>query len=265
MIDACQCAAPLRGVIHAAGVLREALVANHSADSFASVMAPKVRGGWELHRFTRGLPLDFFVCFSSMASLTGSPGQANYAAANAFLDSLATMRRAEGLPAVSIQWGPWAEVGMAAGLEFGAGIEKLSIDDGLEALRTLLRPQRGGRGDIGVMKVRWDYYSKRLPSSEGLNYFSALVDQSQGDPGAPGSRDGFLKTLRSAPDAARRQLLEEHIHEAVRQVLGLGARYEIKHGPVDRGLRARQAGNRRHGRDAARASAATRGCARHSH
>ena len=88
MIDACQRAAPLRGVIHAAGVLREALAVNQNADFFASVMAPKVRGGWELHRLTRGISLDFFVCFSSMAALTGSPGQANYAAANAFLDLL---------------------------------------------------------------------------------------------------------------------------------------------------------------------------------
>jgi myxalamid-type polyketide synthase MxaB len=228
MIDACQRAAPLRGVIHAAGVLREALVGNQSADSFASVMAPKVRGGWELHRLTRKIPLDFFVCFSSMASLTGSPGQANYAAANAFLDSLATLRRAEGLPAVSIQWGPWAEVGMAAGLEFGAGIEKLSVDDGLEALRTLLKPQRGARGEIGVMKVRWDVFAKRWPSPESLSYFSALLDQSRAAELAP--TDNFSKTLRSAPEAARRQLLVEHIRESVRQVLGLSASYEIKDG-----------------------------------
>jgi myxalamid-type polyketide synthase MxaB len=228
MIDACQRMASLRGVIHAAGILREALVSKQSADSFASVMAPKVRGGWELHRLTRRIPLDFFVSFSSMASLTGSPGQANYAAANAFLDSLATLRRAEGLPAVSIQWGPWAEVGMAAGLEFGAGIEKLSVDDGLEALRILLKPQRGAHGEIGVMKVRWDTFAKRWPSPESLNYFSALLDLSRAAALAP--TDNFSKTLRSAPEAARRQLLVQHIHEAVRQVLGLGANYEIKEG-----------------------------------
>ncbi len=226
MIDACQRAAPLGGVIHAAGVLREALVVNQNADFFASVMTPKVRGGWELHRLTRGIPLDFFVCFSSMASLTGSPGQANYAAANAFLDLLATMRRAEGLPAVSIQWGPWAEVGMAAGIEFGAGIEKLSVDDGLEALRTLLKPQRGPRGEIGVMKVRWDVYTKRWLSPESLSYFGGLLDHCRG--AALVAKDDFLKTLRSSPEAARPQLLEEHIHEAVRQVLGLSANYEIK-------------------------------------
>jgi myxalamid-type polyketide synthase MxaB len=225
MVDACQHAAPLRGIIHAAGILREALVAHQNAGSFASVMAPKVGGGWELHRLTREIPLDFFVCFSSMASLTGSPGQANYAAANAFLDALATMRRAEGRPAVSIQWAPWAEVGMAAGLEFGAGIEKLSVDDGLEALRILLKPLHGARGEIGVMKVQWDVYTKRWASPESLNYFSAMLGQSRG--GALPSKDDFLKTLRAAPEAAQRGLLQEHVQEAVRQVLGLGSSYEI--------------------------------------
>jgi 7-keto-8-aminopelargonate synthetase-like enzyme len=116
---------------------------------------------------------------------------------------------------------------MAAGLEFGAGIEKLSVDDGLEALRTLLKPQRGARGEIGVMKIRWDVYTRRWASPESLNYLSDLLDHSRGGPPAP--RDDFPKTLRSAPEAARRQLLAEHIHEAVRQVLGLGASYEIKH------------------------------------
>jgi 7-keto-8-aminopelargonate synthetase-like enzyme len=228
MIDACRRAAPLRGIIHAAGVLREALVSNQSADDFAAAMAPKVRGGLELHRLTREIPLDFFVCFSSMAALTGSPGQTNYAAANAFLDSLATLRRAQGLPAVSVQWGPWADVGMAAGLEFGSGIEKLSVDDGIDAFRTLLKPQRGPHGDIGVMRVRWDVYTKRWPSPESLNYFSALMDEARGT--GLVSRDDFLITLRSAPEAARRQLLQEHLHEAVRQVLGLGASHEIKDG-----------------------------------
>jgi 7-keto-8-aminopelargonate synthetase-like enzyme/NAD(P)-dependent dehydrogenase (short-subunit alcohol dehydrogenase family)/acyl carrier protein len=230
MIDTCQRAAPLRGVIHAAGVLREALVANQSAESFRTVMAPKVRGGWELHRLTQELRLDFFVSFSSMASLTGSPGQANYAAANAFLDSLANLRRAEGQVALSIQWGPWAEVGMAAELKFGAGIEKLSVDDGLEALRTLLKPQRGTRGEIGVMKVRWDVFAKRWPSPESLSYFSALLNQSRAAALAP--TDNFLKTFRSAPEAKRQQLLEEHINEVVRQVLGLSASYEIKTGEL---------------------------------
>ncbi|PYS76016.1 MAG: hypothetical protein DMF66_17050, partial [Acidobacteria bacterium] len=81
---------------------------------FLNVLGPKARGGWHLHRLTRDLPLDFFVLFSSAASLLGSPGQANHAAANAFLDALAHRRRASGLHGLSINWGAWSGVGAAA-------------------------------------------------------------------------------------------------------------------------------------------------------
>jgi len=229
MVEHCQRAAPLRGIIHAAGVLHEGLVQNQDAASFAAVMAPKVRGAWALHQLTRELPLDFFVSFSSMASLTGSPGQTNYAAANAFLDALASLRRTQGLAATSINWGPWGEVGMAAQLEFGAGIEKLTVDEGLLALRALLKPLRGARGDLGVLKMRWDAYVKRWPAPEAQSYFSALVGRSHG---TTADRDDILKRLRAAPEEARRGLVEAHTHEAVRQVLGLGTGYEIKNNEV---------------------------------
>lgn len=109
----CRAAAPLRGVIHAAGVLDDGILLNQSAERLARVMQPKVQGAWNLHTLTQGDALDFFACFSA-AALLGSVGQGNYAAANAFLDALAYYRRALNLPAQSIQWGPWAEVGMAA-------------------------------------------------------------------------------------------------------------------------------------------------------
>ena len=87
---------PLRGVIHSAGTLDDGVLEQQSWEKFARVFRPKVEGTWNLHRLTREIPLDFFVMFSSAASLLGSPGQANHAAANAFLDALAHARRAAG-------------------------------------------------------------------------------------------------------------------------------------------------------------------------
>jgi surfactin synthase thioesterase subunit/NAD(P)-dependent dehydrogenase (short-subunit alcohol dehydrogenase family)/acyl carrier protein len=105
---------PLRGVIHCAGVLDDGILAQMDWAKFTRATAPKIRGAWLLHRFTRDLPLDFFVLQSSMLSLIGSAGQCNYTAANAFLDALASHRRTTRLPASAINWGPWANAGMAA-------------------------------------------------------------------------------------------------------------------------------------------------------
>jgi NAD(P)-dependent dehydrogenase (short-subunit alcohol dehydrogenase family)/acyl carrier protein len=106
--------AGLRGIIHAAGVLDDGALVQLTPERLKAVLAPKVDGSWNLHRLTRGLALDFFVLCSSAAAIFGSAGQANYTAANAFLDALAHQRRASGLPALSVNWGPFAEAGMAA-------------------------------------------------------------------------------------------------------------------------------------------------------
>src|SRR5690606_5252804 len=108
--------APLRGVIHAAGVLADGPVVQQDRERFLRVFPAKVEGAWNLHRATRDRDLDAFVLFSSVTSTLGAPGQVNYAAANAFMDALAWHRHARGLPAVAINWGPWGEVGMAARL-----------------------------------------------------------------------------------------------------------------------------------------------------
>src|SRR4029079_4278167 len=109
---------PLRGVIHAAGVRDDGVIGQQTWGRLSTVFAPKVAGAWNLHAHTRDLPLDFFVLFSSAASVFGSAGQSNYAAANAFLGALARERRRLGLPATSISWGPWAEGGLAAEVSY---------------------------------------------------------------------------------------------------------------------------------------------------
>jgi len=104
---------PIRGVVHAAGVLQDGLLVQLDAAALDKVLRPKVMGGWLLHRLLRDDPLDFFILFSSAGSMLGQPGQGNYAAANAFLDALAHHRQAQGQPALSINWGAWAGEGFA--------------------------------------------------------------------------------------------------------------------------------------------------------
>ena len=111
---------PLRGIIHAAGVLDDGLVRQAEWSDFETVLGPKASGAWHLHELTAADRLDFFVLYSSTASLLGAAGQANYAAANAFLDGLAHHRRALGLPGLSVNWGAWSTVGMAARLVDGS-------------------------------------------------------------------------------------------------------------------------------------------------
>jgi polyketide synthase 12 len=108
---------PLGAVIHAAGVIADGMIASMDAGQLQSVFAPKLDAAWHLHELTAGLDLSAFVLFSSMAGTLGGPGQANYSAANAFLDALAQRRREQGLVATSMGWGLWArESGMTAGL-----------------------------------------------------------------------------------------------------------------------------------------------------
>ncbi|TQM31120.1 type I polyketide synthase [Nocardia bhagyanarayanae] len=134
---------PLRGIVHAAGVLDDRLVDRLDEEALMRVLAPKVAGAWHLHNATSGTALDFLVFFASAAGVLGSPGQANYAAANAFLDGLAAYRRGRGMQAISIAWGPWSEVGLAARADRSAhlramGVGAIGTQDGLRILDRLI-------------------------------------------------------------------------------------------------------------------------------
>lgn len=141
VIDQCTVLAPLRGIVHTAGVLDDGVLTEQTLDRFVTVMRPKINGTWHLHTLTLDMKLDFFVCFSSGASMLGSSGQSNYAAANAFMDSLMQQRQRAGLAGLSINWGPWGEIGLAAHLQAqmkAQGMSMITPQQGKSLFRHLL-------------------------------------------------------------------------------------------------------------------------------
>ena len=215
----------LKGVFHLAGVLDDELLHKLDSESFNTVFRPKALGGWNLHRLTEGMPLEVFVLFSSWTTLLGSPGQASHVAANAFLDALAHRRRAQGLPAQSINWGGWLEVGAAARpdrLDHLArqGIGAMTIKDALSALAQVMS------GDmVQVAAGPFDPSAWRA-SAAAVGLLSSLRERPSIDglqSGALSQREAF-GSLRGAvaaapPGIARRQILEKRIRERLAHIL----------------------------------------------
>jgi len=167
----------LLGVWHGAGVLENASLERQSWDVVHTVLRPKLDGAWNLHVLTLAKQLEFFVLFSSWASIDGAPGQINHSAANAFLDGLAHFRRTNGLPALSVNWGAWADVGSAAGDKLQrqlarSGMETMLPKDALETLRlTLALPD----AQIAIASIRWHQYLARR--RDGSSFYENLASQ----------------------------------------------------------------------------------------
>jgi acyl transferase domain-containing protein/NADPH:quinone reductase-like Zn-dependent oxidoreductase/NAD(P)-dependent dehydrogenase (short-subunit alcohol dehydrogenase family) len=215
---------PLAGVIHSVGVLSDAALTNQSWESFERVLWPKVLGAWHLHRATEDRDLDMFVLFSSVAGVLGNPGQANHAAANAFLDVLAAHRRSLGLAGQSIAWGAWSGLGeaeeqrerIAAQLE-AAGTGWITPQHGLRAFDHLVRQDTAAPM---VANVDWqmvaDDHENRSPLLEDL--LAAMTSQagSHQDP-----QSDLLSELAASPATEHEQTLAGFLQRELQAVMRL--------------------------------------------
>ena len=219
---------PLGGIVHAAGVLDDGVLLEQNWQRFERVLAPKVGGAWNLHVQSQHLGLDWFVLFSSAASVLGSAGQANYAAANAFLDALAHERRRVGLPAISINWGPWSDVGMAARLGqrgerqwHARGVQLFTSEQAMHLFEEVLRRNPD---QVGVFDVHWPTYM--APQADGLqpSVLRGMIGTGPYhamQPAAEGPR--LSERLKEAAPSERLDLLQTHVRLQVATVLGLSA------------------------------------------
>ncbi len=225
---------PLCGVLHAAGALSDGALLQQTWERFETVLRPKLDGLWNLHKLTRTCALDYFVAFSSTAALFGSAGQGNYAAANAFLDGLAHHRYLQGLPALSINWGPWGEVGMAAmagavseAVREAHGILTLSPRQGVEALEAALGNR--ARAQVGVVSVDWNRLFESSPAMARVSLFRDLARSA-----SPSSSSGgkAIAALLAAPEADRLGDLETYLCEQVGGVLQLDPLKVVRDKPL---------------------------------
>ncbi len=213
--------APLRGVVHAAGVLEDGILAGLDPQILARVMAPKVQGAWNLSTATWDDPLEFFVSFSSVASLLGTAGQGSYAAANAFLDGLAHYRKSRGRPGLSIHWAPWADVGLAARGGGGANLARRGIGvlppaQALAAFDRLLACEDAGP-EVAVMSFDVEEWISAHPQRSRSSFLGRLSKAES----SPASPESFRDELSRTEPAARPALLTEHVRAQVARVTRL--------------------------------------------
>jgi myxalamid-type polyketide synthase MxaB len=208
----------VRHLMHAAGALADATITKQDWSRFETALAAKAGGAWNLHLATADWPLKSFVMFSAGAAMLGSPGQVNYAAANAFLDGLAQLRWSGGLPALAIAWGPWAEVGMAArsGRDWAdQGVYMITPEGGAAALRRLLRD---GIAYAAVLPIDWSRFAAAHPHDR-LRPFFELVSKQRAE--SPGIADQWRVILAATPQKDRAAALEQLLVVEISSVLGL--------------------------------------------
>jgi NADPH:quinone reductase-like Zn-dependent oxidoreductase/short-subunit dehydrogenase/acyl carrier protein len=210
---------PLGGIAHLAGAVDDALIPQQSREKVRAVLAPKVLGAWHLHRLTKDDTLDFFLLYSSASSVLGSPGQANYAAANALMDGLAAHRHAHGLTGTSINWGPWAEAGMAAtdvarGNLGKQGLIPLKPAAALAALSEIVSH---GTVQATVISANWQRTAKLFGPTRPPMLEHVLPKPAKMQAGD----QAMLRQLQEMPAGQRGGFLTEHVQRELQQILAL--------------------------------------------
>ncbi|MEY9966933.1 acyl transferase domain-containing protein/acyl carrier protein [Streptacidiphilus sp. MAP12-16] len=218
---------PVSGVFHTAGVLDDGVVDGLTAERFAGVARAKVAAARNLHELTAGLDLSAFVLFSSMAGTIGSAGQGNYAAANAFLDALAEQRRADGLPATSIAWGPWSQGGMAADGVVGQrllrnGIPPLAPELAIAALQHALDHHDGA---LTVADIAWERFAPAFVATRPSRLFDELAEARQATDEAAatatiGGGVALARRIADLSESERDTVLLDLVRTHVAAVLG---------------------------------------------
>jgi NAD(P)-dependent dehydrogenase (short-subunit alcohol dehydrogenase family) len=219
---------PLAGIIHAAAVTEDVLIRELTADSLARVFAPKALGAWHLHELTSDIPLDFFVLFSSIAALLPQPGQGSYAAGNAFLDALASVRRNAGQPAVAVRWAAWTATGIwtegkrkTVTAYRQQGIGRISARSGGDCLLQLLH------SDLEhalVAPIDWTHLSQFYAGSAVPSVLRELAGYLPAGALTPQRESTvILHKLRHAGWEARKELLDLHVRQTLGRVLRISA------------------------------------------
>lgn len=220
---------PLKGIMHAAAVVDDAMMVDLSPARFLPVMAPKIVGTWNLHTATLDADLDFFVLFSSMAAVHPQPGMGSYAAANAFLDSFAQYRRALGKPATSVNWGGWHQIGLASAAGTAPAIENYGQQgmrnlSGPEALAALGRALETNPTQVIAVPFDWEKLAEFYGPGHVPVAFSGLVSQTKAAAGES-NRSEILEQLVAEDSAPQRhEILEAYLQEVLGRVLKLAPR-----------------------------------------
>jgi acyl carrier protein len=217
---------PMKGVFHAAMVIDDALMANLDSERMSRVLVPKIKGAWNLHELTRDQPLDHFMLYSSVTTYIGNPGQGNYVAANAWLEGLAVLRRAHGLPVTCIGWGPIGDAGYLTrnqavkdSLASRLGAEPLSAGGALRMLgRALAAPQ----ANVAIGDFQFSALARLLPSAQGPRFTSL---RRHGDDAAGGAvnLDNFKALIDGKSPAEVQALVAQLVTQEVAQILAVSA------------------------------------------